>query len=128
MTRWFTSMFFLILLVASVPAGVPFLNGGMDKDVCPMKCCKKKKAKSTEPKKSDVAICRTLNCSVPTPTNTSTSAQVNFTPNLILSEKSILFEILFSTRPKENVQFVGFETTTLTAFQPKYIQHQSLLI
>jgi hypothetical protein len=129
MKRWLTSLFFLISLVASVPAGTPFAeNSGMNENVCPMKCCKKKTAKSAEPKRNDVKICRTLNCSTPTPTNTNSSSQINFTPNLILSEKATLFEILFSTPPKENVQPFYKNQTRLTTFQPKYIQHQSFLI
>lgn len=128
MKRWLTSLFFLIVLIASVPAGTSFVANGMNKNVCPMKCCKKKTAKSAEPKQSDVAICRTLNCSTPTPTNTNFSSQVNFTPNLILSEKTTLFEILFSTEQKENIQPFNENQTRLKTSQPKYIQHQSFLI
>lgn len=128
MTRWFTSFFILIVLVASVPAGVPFLNGGMDKEVCPMKCCKKKEAKAEKPKPSEVAICRTINCSIPMPTSKTATSQINFTPNLVLSETQNFFEILFSNTPKESVRFIELETDTLVTLQPKYIQHKSLLI
>ena len=128
MTRWITSFFILILLVASVPAGTPFLNGGMDKNVCPMKCCKKKEAKAEKPKPSEVAICRTINCSIPMPTSKTGSSQINFTPNLVISETETLFEILFSNTPKESVRFINLEAETLVSLQPKYIQHKSLLI
>lgn len=128
MTRWITSFFILILLVASVPAGTPFLNGGMDKEVCPMKCCKKKEAKAEKPKPSEVAICRTLNCSTPMPTSKTASSQINFTPNLVISETETLFEILFLTTPKENIEPIAFTPERLKSNQPKYIQHKSLLI
>ncbi|MEZ5426423.1 MAG: hypothetical protein R2747_09170 [Pyrinomonadaceae bacterium] len=123
------SLFFLITLAGSIPAGTAFAGGGMNENMCRMKCCKKEKAKGAQPKKSDVAICRTLNCSTPAPTNSGSSAQVNLAPNLVISEKATLFAILFSTTPKESAaRPLSFEPTARPAFQPKYIQNLSLLI
>jgi hypothetical protein len=128
MKRWLTSLFFLIALISSVPAGTPFSGGSMNNNVCPMKCCKKRSAQSTKPKSNDVAICRTLNCSTPSPFNSNSSSQTNFAPNLVLFETLSIFEKLFETKSDQKVQPLFKENAKLNKSQPKYIQHQSFLI
>lgn len=129
MTRWLTAFCFLFLLAASVPAGTTFVRNGMDKQVCPMKCCKEKSAEQAEPKQTDIAICRTLNCSTPLPTSKTSSAQMNFLPNLVLSENRNLFALLFSDTSPDEARPPGYETAgPPSEIQPKYIRHKSLLI
>ncbi len=107
------------------------MHGGemnMKKDVCPMKCCKNS-VKSSKPKKAGAKfLCRALGCSQDTPTNTAQIAQVNLTPVIIATEKKSLFEILFSTSPKEDAQPSIAELQRQTTSQPKYIQHQRILV
>ena len=129
MAKWFTSLYLLIILVGSVSAGTPFSDGGMkENNVCPMKCCKKS-AKAVKPQDAGAKfLCRTLICSQNLPTNTANNAPINFAPMLIVSEKATLFEILFSTRPKEAAKKFDIKNFRLKTNQPKYIQHQSFLI
>ncbi|MCW5959781.1 MAG: hypothetical protein KIS76_06425 [Pyrinomonadaceae bacterium] len=128
MKNWFTSLIFLVSLIVSVPAGTMYSDRSMNPSVCPMKCCKKKSAKSEEPKANDVAICRTINCSTPTPTGSNSSSQMSFTPNLIPSESISLFDQIFTIRTKDDSQPVLRSVSTLNSVQPKYIRHLSLLI
>ncbi len=128
MKKWLTSLFFLVALISSVPAGTSFTENGMNKNACPMKCCKKKSAKSTEPNPNDMAICRTLNCSTPTPFNSNSSSQTNIAPNLVLFETLSIFEIIFELNSDQKTQPLFKESAKLSHFQPKYIQHQSFLI
>lgn len=128
MKRWLTSLFFLIALVASIPAGTPFMDNGMEKNVCPMKCCRKDSAKSTKAEKSDVAICKTVNCSTPTPTNSGSSAQVNFVPNVFVSENVSLFDVLFGAKNAEQITRFSFVSPIPNSLNAKYIQFQSFLI
>ena len=101
---------------------------GMKENVCPMKCCKNK-ARSKNPRKADAKyLCRVLVCSQNMPTNTTAISQVNLAPVIVASEKISLFEILFSTAPKKNVQPITFETIKLKTSLPKYFQHQRILI
>lgn len=128
MARWFTSLFFLIVLVGSLSAGTTFSVGGMKENVCPMKCCKKM-ANAVKPQERDAKfLCRTLICSQNLPTNTANNVPTNFAPVLIVSEKATLFEILFSTRPKEDAKTFNVKDFRLKTNQPKYIQYQSFLI
>ncbi len=101
----------------------------MKEGVCPMKCCKKK-AKSHKPKrvKDATYLCRVLVCSQNMPTNTTATAQINVAPAVIASEKVSLFEILFSTTPKEDGNFQFVHNLLPNNSQPKYIQHQRILI
>ena len=101
----------------------------MKESVCPMKCCKKKASKSQKPKNADAKyLCRVLICSQNMPTNTTTVTQVNLAPTIIASEKVSLFEILFSTTPKEVEKIVAADSITPRKYLPKYIQHQRILI
>ena len=124
------TLFFVLVLNVSVFSGTPLQGSdlGMKENVCPMKCCKKN-ATSKKPQTADAKyLCRVLVCSQNMPTNRGTTAQVNLAPVIIASGKISLFEILFSTTPKENVQPIAFETTGLRTSLPKYIQHQRILI
>lgn len=108
------------------------MQGGdmkMKENVCPMKCCKKKVSKSQQPKNTDAKyLCRVLICSQNMPTNATSTVQINLAPAIIASEKISLFEILFSTSPKEdgNVNFAN--SITPRQFLPKYLRHQRILI
>ena len=125
------SFIFILALSVSVFSGTPFQGGDMKmkQGVCPMKCCKKK-VKATDPKQSKNAkyLCRVLVCSQNMPTHTTATTQVNLAPVIIASEKVSLFEILFSTMPKEDSETVFDKIPTKRQFLPKYIQHQRILI
>jgi hypothetical protein len=101
----------------------------MKENVCPMKCCKKS-VRSTKPKqaKDPKYLCRVMVCSQNMPTNTSSTVQVNLAPVIIASEKVSLFEILFSTSPKEADNIAFTERPKPKKFLPKYIQHQRILV
>lgn len=131
MTNRLKTLFFILVLSVSVFSGTPLQGGDMKmkENVCPMKCCKKKASKSTKPKNADAKfLCRVLVCSQNMPTNTTTISQVNLAPVIIASEKISLFEILFSTTPKENSNVTFANNITPRQFLPKYIQHQRILI
>ncbi len=124
------TLFFILVLSVSVFSGTPLQGGdiGMRKNICPMKCCKEW-AKSKRPQRVDTKmLCRVLVCSQNMPTNTTSVTQINLAPVIIASERVSLFEILFSTTPKESVQPVAFQTQRLITSQPKYIQHQRILV
>ncbi len=123
------TLFFILVLSVSVFSGTPLGDMKMKESVCPMKCCKKKTAKSHKPKNADAKyLCRVLVCSQNMPTNNSSTAQVNLAPVIIASEKVSLFEILFSTTPKEDSNVVFANDIQPRQFIPKYIQHQRILI
>ena len=125
------TLFFILVLSISVFSGTSLQSSGnmsAKENVCPMKCCKDKAEKSTKPKNADAKyLCRVLVCSQNLPTNTTTT-QVNFAPVIIASEKVSLFEILFSTTPKEDGNFNFVNSPSPRQFLPKYIQHQRILI
>lgn len=122
------TLFFILVLSVSVFSGTPLNDTNMKENVCPMKCCKKKKAKSDKPKNADAKyLCRVLVCSQNLPANT-TAVRINPAPVFIASEKVSLFEILFSTTPKEDSNITFANSTLPQQFLPKYIQHQRILI
>lgn len=125
------TLFFMLVLSTSVFSGTPLQGGDMKmrENVCPMKCCKKK-AKSHKPKKAKDAayLCRVLVCSQNMPTNTTSTIRTNFAPVIIASERVSLFEILFSTTPKESSDITDASGIPLPQFLPKYIQHQRILV
>lgn len=125
------TLFFILVLGAGVFSGTP-LNASdisMQKNVCPMKCCKKKaKAKKTESHENAKSLCRLLVCSQNAPTGTNANTQTNLSPVIVASEKVSLFEILFSTTPKEDAPVVHRYSTLPKNFTPKYLRHQSFLI
>lgn len=131
MAKRLKTLLFIFVLSVGVFSGTPIQGGDMKmkERVCPMKCCKKK-AKSHKPKKAKQTayLCRVLVCSQNMPTNTSSTVQMNFAPTLIASEKQTLFEILFSTSPKEANKIAFATNTSPQTFLPKYIQHQRILI
>ncbi len=125
------TLFFILVLSVSVFAGTPLQSGDMKmkENVCPMKCCKKNSAKSQKPKNADANyLCRVLICSQNMPTHTATIIQLNFAPAIIASEKISLFEILFSTTPKEDSDLIFADSVQPRQFLPKYIRHQRILI
>ncbi len=131
MTNRLKTLFFIFVLSVSVFSGTPLQGGDMKmkERVCPMKCCKKKKLKSHKPEKMDAKfLCRVLVCSQNMPTNTTSTVQVNFAPAVFVSEKQTFFEILFSTSLKEDSKFNFANNLPPTKSQPKYIQHQRILI
>lgn len=131
MTNRIKTFIFILALSVNVFSGTPLQGGDMKmkEGVCPMKCCKKK-VKSSKPQQSDNAkyLCRVLICSQNMPTNTTSVTQVNLAPVIIASEKVSLFEILFSTTPKEDSNPVFESIPTKRQSLPKYIQHQRILI
>lgn len=131
MTNRLKTLFFILVLSVSVFSGTPLQGGDMKmkKNVCPMKCCKKKVSKSTKPQNADAKfLCRVLVCSQNMPTNTVIISQLNLAPAAIASEKQNLFAILFSTTPKEGNPVAFTNSITPHTFPPKYIQHQRILI
>ena len=128
MIKWLKTLFFVLVLSVNVFSGTPFLNSSMNERVCPMKCCKKK-AKASDPKRSDAKyLCRVLVCAQNVPTTQSTSANVNLAPVYIASDTSGIFRVLFSTRPKGQSHPAASIEPRLRTFQPKYIQNNSFLI
>ncbi len=126
------TLFFILILSVSVFSGTPLQGGDMKmkENVCPMKCCEKKAAKSQKPKNADARyLCRVLVCSRDLPTNTTSVPQINPAPAIIASEKVSLFEILFSTTPKEDKSNIAYaDRIQPRQFLPKYIPHQRILI
>jgi hypothetical protein len=125
------TLFFILVLSVSVFSGTPLQGGDMKmkNKVCPMKCCKKKISKSDKPKNADARyLCRVLICSQNMPINTATVSQVNLAPVVIASEKITIFEILFSTTPKEDQKITFTNSIKPQKTLPKYIQHQRILI
>lgn len=126
------TLFFILILSASVFSGTPLQSGemSMKKDVCPMKCCKKSaKPRKTQSEENAKSLCRLLVCSTQNaPTGTNTNSQTNFASVIVASEKSTLFEILFSTTPKEDAKTDRRYSGQPKIFTPKYLQHQSFLI
>ena len=122
------TLFFILVLSVSVFSGTTLGDTGMKDNVCPMKCCKEK-AKAKKPVKTDAKyLCAVLVCSQTTPGNSNAVSQVNLSPVIIASEKISLFEILFSTTPKEEIPSAVFKSTAAKTSQPKYIQHQRILV
>jgi len=122
------TIFFILVLSISVFSGTPLQSGdmGMKESVCPMKCCKKSVKSQEQQKQNQKFLCRVMVCSQNLPTSTSTVPQVNFVPVIIASETVSLFEILFSTTPKENLK-IDYDHPD-PSFQPKYIQHQRIIV
>lgn len=122
------TLFFILVLSVSVFSGTPLGDTGMKESVCPMKCCKRK-AKAKKPKNADAKyLCAVLVCSQTPPTNTNSISQVDLAPVIIASEKVSLFEILFSTTPKKTGTADFFSAVIVKESQPKYIQHQRILV
>ncbi len=125
------TLFFVLVLSVSVFSGTTLQSGDMKmkEKVCSTKCCEKKVSKSNESKDVKAKfLCRMLVCLQNMPTNTATISRVNLAPVIFVSEKVSLFEILFSTTPKEE-SLVSFENSiTPRQSLPKYIQHQRILI
>ena len=128
MARRLKSLFFILFLCGSVFSGTTFADNNIKKDSCLMKCCKEK-AESAEPRQTDAAnLCRTINCTNPVPTSTTTSTQTNLAPLLFLLKNLTHFKFLFAPPTKDNSQPLFAKTARLKNFQPKYIQNQSFLI
>lgn len=133
MANQLKTLLFILVLSVSVFSGTPLQSSGdmkMKENVCPMKCCKKNAVKSQKPKNADAKyLCRVLICLQDTPTNMNTVSNINFAPVIIASEKVSLFEILFSTTPKEDNSSIAYANSIQPRqFLPKYIQHQRILI
>jgi len=115
----------LLALAGGVVSGTP-LHSPNDKM---MKCCDRAKSKDKSPEASIARLCCGLNCSESTPTPSSVS--FNFSPSNVTISKSIADQIA-ALFPEENVQestsFQYSRKTLSRTFQPKYIQHNSLLI
>jgi len=124
------TLFFILVLSVSVFSGTPLQGGDMKmkENVCPMKCCKKSVKSKKDEQADSKFLCRVLVCSQNMPTNTTSAPQINLAPVIIASEKVSLREILFSTTPKESAQLLAFQTQQLKTSQPKYIQHQRILV
>jgi hypothetical protein len=128
MARRITSLFFLLVMLSGVMTGNSFGESGMDKKLCPMKCCKKTAKKKKAETRNAVEICRTLNCNMPTPANSSSSYQISFAAIFVALKTLPLFQFLISPKSREKqVHFVA-ESRILKNFQPKYIKNHSFLI
>ena len=125
MIRRLTFLFVLLTLAGSVLAGTPLHdpNEGM------MECCKRAKIKDHSPMAEAARLCCAVGCSesVPTPSGIS----FNFSQSSTTISKSIAEQIA-AVFPKEITQFPVSKRYSRKAlsrtFQPKYIQHNSLLI
>lgn len=122
------SILFLFVLCVSVVSGAPFASGSMKKDSCPIKCCKEKKQSAETKRKDAASLCRTLNCTIPAPTSTQSSAQINLAPLLVALKYLPAFQFLFSAPTKNSSQPLFTDAARLKTFQPKYIKNLSLLI
>lgn len=126
------TLLFILVLSAGVFSGMPVHAGemSMKESVCPMKCCKKSaKSQTTQSEENAKSLCRLLVCSTQNaPTGTNTNSRTSFSPVVIASEKLTLFEILFSTTPKEEIKTNRRYSSQPKIFTPKYLQHQKFLI
>lgn len=115
-------------MLSGVMSGTPFGESGMDKKMCPMKCCKKAAKKKETEHKNAVEICRALNCNTPTPTNTGSSSQISFAAIFVALKTFPIFQFLISPKTSEKQTLFVADAGILKKFQPKYIQNHSFLI
>jgi hypothetical protein len=118
-------LFVLFALAGGVASGTP-LHARNDKM---MKCCDKAKSKDRSPSAEAARICCATNCSNSAPIAPGGSS--NFTPSNVTIYKLIAEQIaaLFpkkiatsSATPQHTREIIS------RTFQPRYIQHNSLLI
>ena len=127
MKKWLTSFFLLFALLGGVAAGTPVFSGNNENGMSAMKCCQKKShlVKSM----SAAQLCCLLNCGNPAPD--SPGASFNFSPSTFVISDSILKQITLLLKKEKpvSVVFRASERKIFSPkFQPKYIQHHSILI
>lgn len=128
MARWLTSLFFLIVLGSSaLLSGTPLSKNGSEKEMCEMKCCKSSSVKAVPKQVTAAKLCCAVNCAASAPTST-TSAQMNLAPLLVVLKNFPIFQFLLVPQQAEKAQPLFAETAQLKTFQPKYIQNNSFLI
>ncbi len=124
MARWLTTIFVVITLASGLLAGEPLRksSGKM------MSCCDKARSKDNSPSARAASLCCALNCSETVPTQSG--GVYNYSPSgvTIVSLIVDLPDILF---PKKHYPAGDLSHSLISlpqTFQPKYIQHKSLLI
>lgn len=128
MKKWLTTLFLILALVSGVLAGMPLHSGNENSRM--MKCCQKARSKEQSKEASLARLCCAVNCgdSAPTPSGTS----FNFSPSfLIISDlpiKRIALLLFIKEKPKSTVAVLFQRIPLAQTFQPKYLQHHSLLI
>ena len=124
------TLLFILVLGTGVVSGVPLQGSemGMNKEVCPMKCCEKA-AKSSKAKRSNESsyLCRVLVCSQTTPSNTASVVQVNFVPVIVASERKTIFEVIEATKPK-GLSVRDVDAAKSPTELPRYLLHQRILV
>jgi hypothetical protein len=122
MVRRLTLLFLLLALASGVVSGTP-LHASNDKM---MKCCKKARSMEQSPSAEATRLCCAVNCSDSAPTSSFT-----YSPSNATVAKSVLEQIaaLFpAKKAKTSTASPCLPRILPQTFQPKYIQHHSLLI
>jgi len=122
MVRRLTLLFLLLVVASGVVSGTP-LPASSDKM---MKCCDKAKSKDQSPSAEATRLCCAVNCSDAAPTSSFGSS-----PSSATIAKSVVEQIaaLFRTKKAKTPVAAPYLPRILPqTFQPKYIQHHSLLI
>ncbi len=125
MKKWLTSVFLIFALAGGVLAGMPLHleNSKMSK------CCTKAKSKDKTPEVKAAQLCCAVNCTEPAPTAPGVS--FNFSPSAVIISDSIFRQIallLENEKPVSTAFLVPDPKILPRKSQPKYIQHQSILI
>jgi hypothetical protein len=127
MRKWLTSFFVIVALAGSVLAGTPLFTSNAESGMSAMECCKKKKMGANT--QSAAQLCCAINCGNPVPN--APGASFNFSPSSIIISDSIIKQIallLKREKPVSTVFPLPERKIFSQKFQPKYIQHHSLLI
>lgn len=122
MVKRITLLFLLLTLASGVVSGTP-LHASNDKM---MKCCDKAKSKEQSPAAEATRLCCAVNCSESTPTSS-----FSYSPSSATIAKSVVEQIvaLFPTKKAKALIVLPYlNRIPPQTFQPKYIQHHSLLI
>jgi hypothetical protein len=124
MRKWFTSLF----LVAAMLGGVFGAGAHQGEGSCPLSnlpdCCKKAHSSSNATEVSMARLCCNLNCSEPGSGGGSASSSFSLqqvaAPLSVVIPQPFVFDYVALKRSNQ--------TSSLTDFHPKYIQHLALLI
>ena len=125
MKKWLTSLFLTMALVSALLAAMPLHQENSHM----MKCCQKAKSKEQSREANLARLCCAINCTDPVPN--APCASFNFSPSIIIIRDSIIKQIaslLNKQKPNTTVTFSFERQPQKQRFQPKYIQHHSILI
>lgn len=125
MVKRLTLLLLVLALADGVVSGTPLHSANSQM----MKCCDKAKSKDKTPKAEAARLCCAVNCSESAPTSFGNSC--NFAPSNNTVTKSII-ALIAALFANEKAAPVGTSNVSrqvlLRTLQPKYIQHNSLLI